>query len=43
MEMALKAQHQSNSIELERSVIGKRDARATKIRQITHKTVPKVS
>jgi len=41
--MALKTQHQSDIAELEWSVAGKRDARAVKIRQITHKTVPKAS
>ncbi len=35
-------QHQFDSTKLKWSVSSKRNARAAKIRQITHKTVPKV-
>ena len=38
-----KQQHQSDAVELEWSTIGKRHIRAAKIRQITHKTVSKIS
>ena len=40
--MADETQHQSHTIELERPVACKCDARAAKIREITRKTVPKV-
>jgi len=40
--MALKTQHQSDITKLEWPITGKCHARAAKIGQITHKTVPKV-